>query len=349
MCQEEKAYYEYYFSDDTLTDGIKQVLSLDLVNVYELEEKDVEKELLYDEYSVLTSSPEIFPFICEVNCGVSKENQFFYNGINFFLVVLAAENDGLKVVQFNRPSVDLISKEVETKLDETSELFEEEQKGINVLEQASYGLVVNAEEELLTEGFEIAYKDNPDIMPIAADPPVIDHYSAYSYPASIKVKLNITDNGKIVSVKMDEYLKNTLYNEWPVDCRSEALKAGAYCVKMVGMYRSVHPMNSAGGYNLTQSTQRYKPQNPPNNRSCQMIDSIKNCGMGTFSGRLFFPTYSLGTVGQKGTQCSGHATQYGTDALAKEGYSYHGILNYYYSGSEYSSGDLNFFGYNIGY
>ena len=50
----------------------------------------------------------------------------------------------------------------------------------------------------------------------------------------------------------------------------------------------------------------------------------------------------------KGTK-GGEVMQYGTVVLANEGGKYDQILNYYYSGSKYSSRNLNFFGYNLGY
>lgn len=130
-------------------------------------------------------------------------------------------------------------------------------------------------------------KENGEIMPMAVDPPMLSHYSTYSYPTSIKVKLNKTGNNAIVTVSMTSYMKNVLPNEWIPSWNTEALKAGAYCVKMVGIYRAISPMSSAGGYNLTQSTQMYKPNSSYASTS-NAIDSISNSGMADSSGKLFF-------------------------------------------------------------
>lgn len=350
MFDEEKSYFEYYFSNDELTDGIKQVQSADIVNLYEVDNAQVKDEWLTDEYSILETSGEVFSLVAEVNCAVSKENQYFYNGINYFLIVLANEDGKLKVVQINRPSVDLIKEVVEPSLDEDAEMYQDELDGINVLDSAEKGLVVNAENEILTDGFTTVTENiDANVSILSADPPVINHYSSYSYPTSIKVKLNKTGNNQIVSVSFTNYLKNVLPNEWIPSWDSEALKAGAYCVKMVGIYRAVNPMSSAGGYNLTQSTQMYKPGSTLYTSTSNAIDSIKNQGMADTAGRLFFPHYVAGTSGNRGSKGSGELQQYGSQKLASsDGYTYKQILNYY-SGTDYSSGDVNFFSYNFGF
>lgn len=350
MCSQEADYYRSYFADNSIEDGIKQVDAVLSVKAYAIENEIAEEEWLKNEYPILETSSTIYSFVAEVNCEVSKENQFFYNGINYFLIILAVEDGNIKVVQFNRPSVSLIKDQVQPLLISNGKITEDEKDAINVLESAEKGLVVNGENEILTEGFELATrKENGEIMPMAVDPPMLSHYSTYSYPTSIKVKLDQTGNNAIVTVSMTSYMKNVLPNEWIPSWNTEALKAGAYCVKMVGIYRAISPMSSAGGYNLTQSTQMYKPNSSYASTS-KAIDSINNSGMADSSGKLFFPWYAAGTSGSRGTKGSGILQQRGTQKLAStDGYSCRHILNYYYSGSDYSSGDVSLFGYSIGY
>lgn len=350
MCQSEKSFFEYYFSDSGLTDGVKQVTGVELVNTYKVDNSLAQSEWLVDEYPVLETSANISSVIAEVKCRVNKENQFFFNGINYFLIVLVKEGDSYKVVQFNRPSVDLVDKVVQPLLEENTDIYQDEQSGIEVLESAECGLVVNADDKILTDGFTtVTGERGEDIMPLVADPPVINHYTSYSYPTSIKVKLDKTGSGKIATVGFTDYMKHVLPNEWIPGWKTEALKAGAYCVKMVGIYRAVKPMSSAGGYNLTQTTQNYQPDKQTYSATSSAIESIKNKGMANHGGCLFFPNYKEGSEGSLGTKASGELKQWGSQALASQGYTYKQILNYYYSGSDYSSGDLNFFSYNLGY
>ena len=65
----------------------------------------------------------------------------------------------------------------------------------------------------------------------------------------------------------------------------------------------------------------------------------------TYGCNLFFPEYARGVKGDKGVKASGKLKQYGTLALAQDGYGYRNILNYYYSGSSYSDGDVVLFSY----
>lgn len=63
------------------------------------------------------------------------------------------------------------------------------------------------------------------------------------------------------------------------------------------------------------------------------------------SGELFYPSYRAGTSGSAGTQSGGTMSQYGSQYLAKQGYTYDEILSYYYSYSNVSSGAITTFSY----
>lgn len=348
MSDAQKSYFDYYFSDETLDNGIKQVENLEIIHLYSIANQLAEGEWLVDEYPVLLSDAEIYTVIAEVDCEVNKENQYFHNGVNYFLLVLVAEETGLNVIQFNKPSAELAEKVMELNVCGQSE---DERNGLNVLEAAEYGLVVNASGEMLTEGFEVVTATTEiKSSTLAADPPVIHHYTSYSYPTEITVLLNKTGNNKTKTVGFTEYMKNVLPNEWIPSWHTNSLKAGAYCVKMVGIYRAVNPMSSVGAYNLSQSTQNYTPGTATYTATSNAIDSIIDKGMANSSGKLFFPRYEAGQSGEAGSQSSGRLQQYGSQFLANsKGYSCKKILNYYYSGSEYSSGDVLLFDYNFGF
>ena len=304
---------------------------------------------------MLTDANKVYSVIAEIKCEVNKENQYFFNGNNFFLIVLAVEDNELKVVQFNRPNSDIVSKIIDKTKNYSSDEKQATEKGLSVLEAAECGCAINADGEIINEGFEAVCENediklkNAEVSTCAVDPPILSHYSTYSYPTQIKVKLNKTGDNKIVTVNFTTYIKNVLPNEWLPSWNSNALKAGAYCVKMVGIYRAIKPMSSTGGYNLTQLTQNYIPNSQTYASTNNVIDSIKNTGMANSSGKLFFPRYIAGKSGNKGSKGCGVLEQYGSQKLAAEGYTYRQILNYYYSGSDYSSGDVSLFGYNIGY
>lgn len=359
MCSSEQEYYNSYFADDSYTNGIKQVENVSLIDIYEVDSSLAKTELLEQEYPILSESNNIQTYIVALDCDTNVENQYFFDGINYFLIALAEENNEMKIVQFNRPSSTILDDVVVPTLSSNDGNYENEIAGINVIEQAENGLVINAEEEVLTDGFEIksltgilseGAEENGEygINPAASgttDFPNLNTYSNYSYPSSISVKLNQTGNSKVVSVNFETYIKNTLPNEWYASWNANSLRAGAYCVKMVGWYRKIKPVSSSGGYDVTQGTQKYVPDTAATETD-NAVDYIIGNGMADSTKKLFYPEYAAGTKGSAGTQSGGQLKQWGSQYLASDkGYTYKQILNYYYEGSSYSSGSLVFFSY----
>lgn len=78
MCSQEADYYRSYFADNSIEDGIKQVDAVSSVKAYAIENEIAEEGWLKNEYPILETSSTIYSFVAEVNCEVSKENQFFY-------------------------------------------------------------------------------------------------------------------------------------------------------------------------------------------------------------------------------------------------------------------------------
>ena len=359
MCSSEQEYYNSYFSDDNYTNGIKQVEDISLANIYEADTSLVKSELLEEEYSILSGNENIQTYVVALDCDPNLENQYFFDGINYFLIVLAEENNEMKIVQFNRPSSAILDNIVVPALSLNDDNYESKMAGISVIEYAENGLVVNAEEDILTDGFDT--KSMTGILNEETDEngeygtsttasgttdfPNLGTYSQYSYPSTISVKLNRTGNNAIVREGFEKYIKNTLPNEWYASWDNAALRAGAYCVKMVGWYRTLRPVSSAGGYDVTQGTQNYIPETAVTATS-NAVNYIKGYGMADSVNKLFYPEYAAGTKGSAGTQSGGQLKQWGSQYLASEkGYTYKQILNYYYKGSSYSSGNLVFFAY----
>lgn len=351
-CSDEQESAGQYFADANNMNGIKQVEEIFLKGIYEVEDSLAEVELLKAEYPILIDNDTVQSYIVALDCTVNKENQYFFNGVNYFLTVLAEEDGEMKIVQFNRPSVAMLEQVVVPALTAARADCSDEFAGINVIRQAERGLVVNADNEMLTEGFVlVGVSDNGDeaISEHASgttDFPILGSYEYYAYPSTITVYMDKEENKVLLTVDFETYLKNTLPNEWMGVWSTESLRAGAYCVKMVGWYRTIKPYCPKYGRDVAQTTQWYKPDStyPTTNNAVAYVEGY---GMANSDGKLFFPEYSRGEEGSKGTQHSGKLTQYGTKYLAStENYYHEAILNYYYSGSPVSDGDLVFFYYD---
>lgn len=149
-----------------------------------------------------------------------------------------------------------------------------------------------------------------------------------------------SNNPSAVEYTFDYYIKKTLPNECIIlTFGTEALKANAYCVKGVGLYHSIKPVNTAGRYDVTQYTQNFQVDTS-NTISDNTFDNIANKYVVNSNSKVFFPEYGTGTNGQTESSKTGRLLQYGSKLLAEQGKTYIQILNYYYSGSDCSSGDV---------
>lgn len=358
MTYEQQDFYQNYFANDKCVDGVKQLESVEVRDIIYIPSQDISNELLYSEYPILNSTEEIVPFLVSLNCNVSKENVYFYNGVNYFMVVFVKENDETyKIAQFNRPSYELlyniISKQKNT-------VNTEREKALNIVKYAENGVVINGEGEFITDGYVIKKIDKKSgiITDLKKsewksvnmlsnnnynDHPNIPNAFFCSIPKNITVCMNRTGNSQIKTVAFDSYVKNTLPNEWYSSWNAAALKAGAYCVKGVGIYRSIKPVNV--NYMVSQGTQNYIP-NTTSAKTNTAVNSISNKYVVSSDGALFFPEYGAGTKGVAGTKGTGRLLQWGSQYLASEkGYTCKQILNYYYKGSPCSKESISFITY----
>lgn len=340
----EREYYDKYFADSLNKDGVKQINSIKLEKIYKVYSEDASPCLLVDEYPILETSKKIDTYIISVDCDVEFENNYFYNGINYFLVAVAEENGLMKISQFNRPSVQLINKYVTDSVTSYDEVA-----GINVLENAENGLAINADNEILEQGFETLSIRNDSLMNKnvavalnASDStsswPMLGYYSNYSYPTTIRVKSYGT-------VNFEKYCKDVFPNEWMGSWHPQSLNAGAFCVRMVGWYHTLNPVSSTGAYDVTTRTQNYV-RNSAYSTTSYIIDSTYRYIMVNSSDKIFFAEYGQGPVNERGRRGGGKLLQYGSKLLAEDGYMYNEILNYYYSGSKHSIGNVRIIKYN---
>ena len=341
--------YEQYFADDTSTNGVKQVEQMRLVGLFDVESEMHSSMLLTKEYPILLEATEIDSYLLVCDCHVNKENEFFYEGINYFLIVLVEELGEMKVVQFNRPETEMVESVLTATpaMAESSENISVEDllKGLNVLQMADYGIVVNGEGESVYNNSE-----NEVIAPVASgtsDFPILEPGSwTNRQPQYITVKMNKTYPGESIrmDIPFDEYIKDTLPNEWIASWEMVSLKVGALCVKMVGWYRTVRPYDSTTGAHVSQYTQNYVPYTN-HTRTDEAVDSQNALMMVNSDYKMFYPEYAAGTNCQAGNRASGQLKQRGSQYLAStQNYTVQEILDYYYKGSHFSDSNICFLG-----
>lgn len=173
----ERESFRLYFADDSNMNGIKQVEEISLINIYEVDSSVAEGELLKREYPILAENDTVRSYIVALDCTVNRENHYFFNGVNYFLAVLAEENGEMKIVQFNRPSAAML-------------------------------------EQVVMPALTMARKDSSDsvggISTCASgkdDLPTLSSYEYYSYPSTITDMMDKTGNNEILTVDFETYIK----------------------------------------------------------------------------------------------------------------------------------------------
>lgn len=155
-----------------------------------------QEELLVCEYPILATNVNIECYIVSLDCKVDVENEFFFNGVNYFMAVLVEEDGLMKITQFNRPSMALLESSLISVLSDDEQEYERQMAGVNVIRQAENGLRVNAANEILEDGFCLIHCDSvqDDGISLLAtgteDFPNLSSYAVYSYPEEICVKMN---------------------------------------------------------------------------------------------------------------------------------------------------------------
>ncbi|WP_455716858.1 hypothetical protein [Anaerosporobacter sp.] len=348
MCSEEREYFQYYFSSENrTTNGIKQVESMSLESITPVNETIANDELLVNEYAILSYSDNIETYLVGLYCNVSEENQYFYNGLNYFNITLANDDGKMKIVQFNKPSYYMATETLDIEV--TDPNYTDKCDAINSIEASDRGYLINAEgEDITNDSFNVTTDESNQQSAIYSTTnnysshPALKTYTNYSAPDTMTVLMNKVDEDHPAAVEysFDFYIKNTLPNECILSTfGTAALKANAYCVKGVGLYHSIKPVNSAGGYEVTQYTQNFQV-GTSNTISDKIFDSIADKYVVNSSSKVFFPEFGTGTEGKTGSSKTGRLLHYGSKLLDEQGKTYLQILNYYYSGSDCSSGDV---------
>lgn len=314
---------------------------------------------------------ESFPFVQDnsllyyvaIDLNVNKEDEFYLNGINYFLVELVQEGDSWKISQFANAPLEIIS----SLNIGFNTLDEEDMETINDLRLE--GEIVNRNFDLISTNSMDIYELNSQRGPTPLSPQEVqnrlgpesivdDTANEHIPPSDIKVYItgNVPANSIYGCTKcrkvigFDYYIKNVLPNEWEIYWQPAALRAGALCVKMYGWYGVKHPLASLVNANIydDEKSQVYAFDSAKISTT-EAINDTNGIGVQRkVDKKLFLTEYRRGVAGTAGTAGSGKVSQNGTEYLAIQGKNPSQILGYYYNGSAVvggSSRTIEFFTY----
>lgn len=176
------------------------------------------------------------------------------------------------------------------------------------------------------------------------------HQTIYNtnYPGSIRVAIRESrpsgepnPTGRILYVKVvgfDDYVINSLPNEWVPDWENESLKSGAMAIKMFAWYKVLHPMKLDGWeYDLDNTTnfQTYREGNRFGKTDQAYFDT-KNLAYAMPDGTIVELNYRAGYQDNPNWQYRNAQmmAQWGSQYWAEQGKAMLEILQWYYMGRE---------------
>jgi peptidoglycan hydrolase-like amidase len=185
---------------------------------------------------------------------------------------------------------------------------------------------------------------------LGASPAFAEHRTIYNtqYPRSIRVAIrearpdgDPNPRGRIIYVKtvpFDDYVVNSLPNEWVPSWEQESVQAGAMAVKMFAWYKVLHPMTLDGWeYDLDNTTnfQTYREGNRFGNTD-EAHQRIRNLAYTMPDGTIVELNYRAGIRENPNWQYrnANMMAQWGSQYWADQGYNMLRILQWFYQGRE---------------
>lgn len=329
-------------------------------------ENDVMKDVVSAELSRIKSIPnniasnytnmcqynntwkQVKAYYVAINYKVSKENRWFYNGVNYRLYILALENNHWVIVEVAMaPTIRIVS-------DGYGFDDVDEQKALNILRtREKSGQFVNPSGQVIENisATTDQLKEEKSNQKLVIPSKVSLVKNVHSCPSSIRVYRTATRT--VQTINFYSYLKNVLPNEWPPSWNTAPLETGAMACKMYGWYYVYYPHSSSYDVKDDTNDQVYSP-NSENANTTQAINNVGGTGFERMDDSLFVchhwaGYYDEGRSGPSSCPTDGWVWQQGTRYWDDESggwSSFWDLMLYYYDNSD-SSGhqSTKFFSY----
>lgn len=321
QCNENKADFEAFLGskdNEDLQIGLFNIIS---AKVFEIKKLPVEKITAFtkiDEY--LEKYKNVSAYYVGIDYTVHEESQYYFNGVNYNLVVVGQEEGQWKIVEMSDAPIESL---VSISLGFGSKA---EAKALEIIEARISGKIISSDGQYISSLSTAKSTDE------------------HARPDNVRVyRVNL---GYTQSVDLYSYVKNVLPNEWYSTWSSESLKTGAMATKMYGWYHTYHPKWPSLNADVKDTTadQVYIP-NTEVTSTTTAINAVGSIGLENSGGNIFETQYLAGTSGSAGIQSTGKISQWGSKYLSDNGYGYLYICRYYYNYSDKSTGIVNTFTY----
>lgn len=288
-------------------------------------------------------------YMVGVNYSVSEENDYYFDGINYRLVIIAEINNNWFKVQEANCSHFMLENNANEAF--TTDAIDELEYKQRMLVQGSKTLTVEEVKELKQSDTSSFFSSNNTTVKsgVPLNKSVKD----------IKVKMTRLSGSPIHTVNMITYTKVVLANEVYSSWHYEALYACGLAAKTYGSYRILVPKYPNLGYDVKDTTadQNYNPNgtNVGNSRIVKAVDDYKLWIVTDENSDVICTYYKAGPQGVdprtvdtpyspnvSHPKYCGDMSQWGAQYLANNvGWDCLDILDFYYSYSPMSDGSQN--------
>jgi len=329
-------------------DVMKDVTSAKLVSVKELP-SDLAANLTNINLYKQTWS-EVKTYYVAIDYKVKKESRWFYNGLNYRLMVLALENNRWVIAEESMAPVpniveagqgfgtkeESIVKDLLTNRAKTAKFYDLQGQLIedNADKPDQITKELRSNNAKAVNAALTAQIANNSISGITVQP-----NTTFTPPSTIRVYR--TSTGTVDYVSFDYYVKHVLPYEWLDSWPAVSLQSGAMAVKMYGWYFTLHPHSSSYDVKDDTTDQKYVPGDISQFGNCTAAVDATNGTLITNSDAVIFIThywagyYAAGRYGPPSCPTDGWLWQNGSDYWANNGATaWLWIVNYAYNNSD---------------
>lgn len=346
--EEEKEEFNTLFNDSIYLqekEGVICVTSAELYSLDEISAENVPAIILED--SRFDKFVEKKYYLAGIDYEVSDVSKYFYNGVNYRLVIMAKEDGEWKVA--GRQDAAGLLEGWQNNFD-FAEILDDENAivAMEIRDARMAGYVIDS--NMCTRNIDgvVTYGYRPGYTATTGCP--------HSRPSTVKVRTGSSGNA-YTSPSLEDYIKDVMPNEWVISTTgAAALQAGVVTIQQYAVWNSIYYQKYpdyaydlragsgdqnyvAGSYSNLASRYRTKIDDAYN--------AVGNIHMETGSNSSLFQSQYAST---SGNYSYGRLFQDEAKTMASDGYTYDQILSHFYNNTAQPGisniGTVKFVSYN---
>jgi hypothetical protein len=292
--------------------GVLTVKSAQLVEIQPIELSTLNSfmDLSYD----YTNYLDMKAYIIGVNYKICKETQYYFNGVNYHLIILAKENNVWKVAEYQDAPLEFLDNQIPNLNPKYVSI------ALNIIANRKHGIIINASGLVLGTNIDSTTSVNSSS---------IDSITPLTLTRPIAIDILRTLYGPEAR-DFVPYVKDVLPNEWYGSWPSQSLYAGAICVQQFAWYHTIYFRHPADGCAVCEESHCQVFRENSNTSVCNAaVDYIGTKHILISSGTFVEAGYKAGTY-DTAYKSSGYLRQNGSHYWADQGKNYSYIIHYYY-------------------